>query len=242
MTVETIEYQVGSTHFRGALVADGPSAGRPLLLVAPNWLGPTEGAVARARTLVAPGYVGFVVDMYGEGRTAAGPPEAMPLAGALRGDPAERRRRILGSLDAFLEACRARGIGDAGNVAAVGFCFGGGNVLELARAGAALKAAICFHGDLTSPLPAAPGIVTAPLLVLHGAADPIAPKSERDGFEAEMNAAGARWQMQTFGGAVHSFAEEEADEPGVAAYDAVAARYAYATTERFLADAFSGAL
>lgn len=240
MTVETIEYQVGSTRFRGALVADGPSAGRPLLLVAPNWLGPSEGAVERARALTRPGYVGFVVDMYGEGRTAAGPPEAMPLAGALRADPAERRRRILGSLDAFLGACRARGIGDAGNVAALGFCFGGGNVLELARMGTDLRAAISLHGDLATPLPAAPGSVKASLLVLHGSRDPIAPKAERDAFEAEMDAAGAAWRMMTFGGLVHSFCEEDADAPGMAMYDAAGAAASYRMIADFLAEAFAG--
>ena len=149
--------------------------------------------------------------------------------------PPARPRRCLEALTA--EAARRR-LGDAAKRAAIGFCFGGGNVLELARTGADIRAAISLHGDLTSPLPASPGAVKAALLVLHGARDPIAPKAERDAFEAEMDAAGCAWRMMTFGGLVHSFCEEDADMPGVAMYDAAAARVSYGMIASFLAEAF----
>jgi dienelactone hydrolase len=112
--------------------------------------------------------------------------------------------------------------------AAVGFCFGGGNVLELARDGADLAAAVSIHGDLKTALPAEQGRVKAALLVVHGAPDPVAPKADRDAFEAEMNAAGAKWQMVVFS--------------GVAAWDEPATRQTYALTHQFLADAFAARL
>jgi len=94
------------------------------------------------------------------------------------------------------------------------------------------------HGDLTTPLLAAPGAIKAALLVLHGAADPIAPKAQRDVFESEMEAAKAKWQMVTFGHVVHSFCEAESNVPGIAEYNEPAARQAYRLIDAFIADAF----
>jgi dienelactone hydrolase len=126
--------------------------------------------------------------------------------------------------------------------AAVGFCFGGGNVLELARDGADLAAAVSIHGDLKTALPAGKGTIKAALLVAHGAPDPVAPKADRDAFEAEMNAAGAKWQMLVFSGVLHAYTDQGADVPGVAAWDEPATRQTYALTHQFLADAFAARL
>ncbi len=104
--------------------------------------------------------------------------------------------------------------------AAVGFCFGGGNVLELARSGADVNAVVCLHGDLKTTMPAKPGDIKAAVFVLHGSKDPVAPKADRDALEAEMDGAGANWQMLDFGGRLHSFAEEETMMKGVAEYNA----------------------
>jgi dienelactone hydrolase len=218
------------------------SGNLPLMLVAPNWLGVTQDAIARTQKMAGRTHVGFVVDMYGEGKVSAGPPEAAQLANALRADPKERRLRMMAALSAFVAESERRGIGDASRKSAVGFCFGGGNVLELARAGADLQAAICLHGDLTTTLPAKPGEIRAALLVAHGAADPVAPKAHRDAFEAEMEAAQANWRMLTFGGLLHSFCESESHVPGVAKYNAPAARQCFRLIEEFVADAFAGQL
>jgi dienelactone hydrolase len=243
MTVERISYSAGAKTFVGALVYDERASGkRPLLLMAPNWLGVTGEAIERTKTLAGSRFIGFVADMYGDGKVSAGPPEAAELADALRADPKERRLRIAAALATLVSESEKRGIGDTTRKIAVGFCFGGGNVLELARTGADLTAAICLHGDLTTSLPAKAGDVKAPLLVAHGATDPAAPKAQRDTFEAEMEAAKAKWQMHTFGHVVHSFCEPEADVPGIAEYNEAAARQTYRMIDHFIADAFDGRL
>jgi len=243
VAVERINYQAGNTACTGALVYDERASGpRPLLLMAPNWLGVTDDAIRRAASMAGSKYVAFVADMYGGGKIAAGPPEAMSLANALRADAPERRRRITAALETLRSESTKRKIGDLKRQAAVGFCFGGGNVLELARTGADLQAVICLHGDLLTPLPAKPGDIKAAICVMHGAKDPVVPKKDRDVFEAEMEAAGAKWQMLVFGGLLHSFCEEESDVPGIACFDPGAARQSYAMIEDFATAAFDGKL
>jgi dienelactone hydrolase len=243
LAVELINYRAGDTALRGALVYDERTTDRrPLLLMAPNWLGVTDEAIARTRTMAGDKYIAFVVDMYGAGTTVSSPSEAAPLANALRADPLERRRRIGAAFDALARESERRGIGDLGRRSAVGFCFGGGNVLELARAGADLQAVVCLHGDLITQLPAKTGDIRASLLVLHGSRDPVVPKGDRDVFEAEMDAAGVNWQMLTFGGLVHSFCETEAKVPGVSEYNEAAARQSYRLLDQYIPDAFNGRL
>jgi dienelactone hydrolase len=241
MAVERISYRAGGRNFIGALVHDERStAKRPLLLMAPDWLGVTEEAIERTQKMVGSRYIGLVADMYGDGKVSAGPPEAAQLADALRADPSERRLRITAALSALVSESQTRGVGDSSRKAAIGFCFGGGNVLELARAGADLQAVVSLHGDLTSPLPAKPGDIKAALLVLHGASDPVSPKAQRDAFEREMQAAKASWQMLTFGHLVHSFSEPEAHVPDIAEYNEVAAHQSYRVIDQFIADVFEG--
>ena len=243
MAVERIQYRAGALDCDGALVWDeNITKPRPLLLMAPNWLGVTDDAIKRTQMMTGDRYIGFVVDMYGGGKTSAGPPESAALMEPLKADPQARRLRMTAALDAMTSEARKRGIGDDRRRAAVGFCFGGGNVLELARSGADIAAVVSVHGDLPSSQPVAAGDIRAAMLVLHGSRDPVAPKSERDAFEAEMDAAGAHWQMTTFGGLVHSFAESEANFKGVAEYNAAGARQSYAMIETFIADAFAGRL
>jgi dienelactone hydrolase len=239
MPVERITYRVNGKNFIGALIHDDRIGDkRPLMLIAPNWLGVNEAVIKRTQAMTGSRYIGFVADMYGDGKNSAGPPEAAELANALRADVKERRLRISAAMSAFVEESNRRGIGNTLLKAAVGFCFGGGNVLELARTGVDLQAAVSVHGDLTTPLLAAPGAIKAALLVLHGAADPIAPKAQRDVFESEMEAAKAKWQMVTFGHVVHSFCEAESNVPGIAEYNEPAARQAYRLIDAFIADAF----
>jgi dienelactone hydrolase len=244
VAIERVSYQAGGKTFIGALVYDDKVSGkRPLMLMAPNWLGVTDDAISRTEMMTGSRYVGFVADMYGDGRTSAGPPEAADLADSLRNDPAERRLRITAALAALVSESEGRGIGDATRKAAVGFCFGGGNVLELARAGADVQATVCLHGDLaTKAPPARPGEIKSALLVLHGSADPVSDKSQRDAFEAEMTAAKARWQMLVFGAVVHSFCETESNVPGIAEYNEPAARQSYRLLDHFISVAFEGLL
>jgi dienelactone hydrolase len=243
VAVERINYQAGNTACNGALVYDERTSGRrPLLLVAPNWLGVTDDAIKRAAAMAGSKYVAFVADMYGGGTIPAGPPEAAPLANGLRADAPERRRRIVAALETLRIESDKRKIGDLTRQAAAGFCFGGGNVLELARAGADLQAVVCLHGDLITPLPAKAGGIKAAICVLHGSKDSVVPKKDRDVFEAEMEACGAKWQMLVFGGLLHSFCEIESDVPGIARYDAGAARQSYNMVDDFVTAAFEGKL
>jgi dienelactone hydrolase len=242
MKSETIQYPMGSITSQGALVYDDKVSGkRPAMLMAPNWLGVTDLAIERAQLLAGDRYVVFVADMYGARTRPADFGAAAALANPLRENATEQRRRIRAAYDAMLAEGARRNLID-GHRAAVGFCFGGGNVLELARDGVDFAAAVSIHGDLKTAQAAKPGAVKAHLLVIHGAPDPVAPKADRDGFEAEMDAAKAKWQMLTFSGILHAYTDQGHDVPGVAAWDEPATRQTYALTHQFIADAFAGRL
>jgi dienelactone hydrolase len=241
--VERVDYQAGSVAANGALIFDAQTKGpRPLLLISPNWLGISEAAIKRVATMAGSKYIAFIADMYGGGKVANGPPEAMPLANGLRADAPERRRRITAALEALRTESAKRGIGDLSKQAAAGFCFGGGNVLELARSGADIKAVVCIHGDLLTSHPAKAGDIKAAVCVMHGAADPVVPKKDRDSFEAEMEGAGVKWQMTVFGHLLHSFSESESNVPGIGQFDPGAARQCYNMVDDFVTAAFDGKL
>jgi dienelactone hydrolase len=243
MQTESVRYDISGASYSGALIYDRAAAGKaPLLLVAPNWLGVTPQAIERGKTLAERGFTVFVADMYGEGVRPQGAEQAAPLANALRADPDESRRRINGAMDRFVRDAADRAIGDTSRRAAIGFCFGGGNVLELARSGADLQAVVSVHGDLTSGKPASPGEIKSAVLALHGAADPVSPKSQRDAFEAEMDAAAVRWRLMCFGGIVHAYTDVDAAVPGIAEYDEPASRTSYLLAEAFISDSFAGRL
>jgi len=237
MRAERIKYPMGALTAEGALIYDENVSGkRPAVLVAPNWMGMTDGELVAENR-----YVVFVADMYGVGTRPADFGEAAALANPLRADAIEQRKRVKAAFETMIAQAKARNLID-GRRAAIGFCFGGGNVLELARDGADLAAAVSIHGDLKTALPAAKGRIKAALLVAHGAPDPVAPKADRDAFEAEMNADGAKWQMAVFSGILHAYTDQGADAPGIAAWDEPATRQTCALTHQFLADAFAGRL
>lgn len=240
MAVERIRYQAGSVTGHGALVWNDKISGkRPLLLVMPNWLGVTDIAIKRAAQMAGDKYIAFVACMYGEGKTCDGPAEAGEWMTKVRQDRVEGRKRVNAALQAMIAEAEKRGIGDSSKKAAVGFCFGGGNVLELARSGADLDAVVCLHGDLGTTMPAKRGDIKAAVFVLHGTKDPVSGKADRDALEAELDGSGANWQMLIFGGRLHSFTEEEADMPDVAKYDAGAAHQTYRMLDDFIQDAFA---
>ena len=243
MAVERIQYQAGKVTANGALVWNENISGkRPLLLVSPNWLGVTDFAINRAQQMAGDKYVAFVVDMYGNGKTSNGPPESGELMMSVRADRVEGRQRINAALNTLVAEAEKRGIGDSKRKAAVGFCFGGGNVLELARSGADLQAVVCLHGDLQTTMPAKKGEIKAAIFVMHGSKDPVAPKADRDALEAELDGVGANWQLLDFGGRLHSFAEAETMMAGVAEYCPRAAHQTYRMLDNFIADAFGGKL
>jgi dienelactone hydrolase len=241
MAVESIFYSVSGLSCRGALIwDDAVKAPRPLLLMAPNWRGVIKPAIETGQMLAHEGYVVFVADMFGEGNGPVGTEEPMTFLRPFLADVAGMRRRISAALDTLTREADRRAVGDISRRAAMGFCFGGLNVIDLARTGADVQAVVSMHGTLATPQPAKAGDIKAAVLAVHGAADPVAPKAERDAFETEMTQAQARWALMTFGNVVHGFTDRNANNPGVAVYDDAATRHGYALAHAFIADAFAG--
>jgi dienelactone hydrolase len=241
MAVESVFYSASGIGCRGALIfEDGVKATRPLLLMAPNWRGVIKPAIETGQMLAQEGYVVFVADMFGEGNGPVGSEDPMEFLRPFMADVSGMRRRIAAALDTLTREADRRAIGDISRRAAIGFCFGGLTVLDLARSGADVQAVVSMHGTLATPQPAKRGDIKAAVLAVHGAADPVAPKAERDAFEVEMTEAGARWALLTFGNVVHAFTDPAANMPDV--YDEAATRHGYAFAHAFIADAFAGRL
>ena len=204
-----VDYRCGEVTLRGYLACDESVAGkRPGVLVFHEGLGLGEFAMERARWLAGLGYVALAADMFGERRQATNLQQVADLVGGLRAEPENLRARGRAALDTIATLPEV----DAGRLAAIGFCFGGSVVLELAREGADLKAVVSFHGVLTTKLPAQPGAVRASVLVCTGADDPLAPPKQVAGFENEMRAGAVRdWQVVAYGNTLHGFSNRAAD-------------------------------
>ncbi|WP_341520463.1 dienelactone hydrolase family protein [Pseudomonas sp. G.S.17] len=237
VTVSSVVYQIDGQPYESRLVFDsGDASSRPGLLMAPNWMGVSEGAEKIAQSVAEQGYVVLLVDLYGQGTRPQNGDEAGAAMMPLKNDRAELRKRMQAALEQLLSQTDAPV--DADKVATFGFCFGGCCSLELARAGANLKAAVSFHGTLDTPNPADANNIKGSVLVLHGAADPLVPKEQLPVFEAEMDAAGIDWQLTSYGGAVHSFTDPEAQTPGKMMYDAKTAKRAFASMHNLLDEVF----
>ncbi|KAB7770186.1 dienelactone hydrolase family protein [Xanthomonas maliensis] len=234
MQAKPVDWQVGKETYSGVLVYDdAKQEKRPGLVMVPNWRGVNASAVEKAKQLAGDDYVVLVADVYGKGKRPANDSEAGQFAGALKKDPPTLRARALKAVD-VLKAQAGKAPLDAARIGAVGFCFGGTTVLELVRAGAPLDGVVSLHGGLSTPAPAAAGSAKAPVLVLNGADDKSVSGEDIAAFEQEMNRAGADWQFVNFSGAVHCFAEADANSPPGCQYNPRAAKRAY----RMLRDFF----
>jgi dienelactone hydrolase len=209
MQVRDVDYRCGETSLRGYLALDENAAGpRPGVAVFHEGLGLGEFAMERARRLAGLGYVAFAADMFGDRRQATNLQEVATLVGGLRAEPEKLRARG----HAALETLAALPQVDAGMLAAIGFCFGGSVVLELAREGAELKAVVSFHGVLATKMPAQAGRVKASVLVCTGVDDPLAPPDQVANFENEMRTGGVKdWQVIAYGNTLHGFTNPAAD-------------------------------
>jgi dienelactone hydrolase len=243
MAVESIFYSVSGISCRGALIwNDSDKSPRPLLLMAPNWRGVSKSAIEAGQFLADHGYVVFVADMYGEGNGPVGTEDPGKFLEPFLADAALMRRRIVAALDILTREADKRAVGDISKRAAIGFEFGGQNVLDLARTAAELQAVVSLHGTLSTDHPADPSGIKAAVLAIHSAADTSAFSAERDGFEREMKQAGARWALLSFGNLSHPAAEPSADQQGTEVNRETAAHHAYALAHAFIADAFAGRL
>ena len=235
---EVVKYKAGETEFVGYLAYDDAVEGkRPGVLVVHEWYGLNDYAKRRANMLAQIGYVALAADLYGEGRVAASREEAGALATALRKDRPLMRARA----NAALEALRKQPLADPQRLAAMGYCFGGGVVLELARSGADVRGVVSFHGNLDTPNAADAKNIKAKVLVLHGADDPHVPASQVAAFMDEMRKAGVDWQVSFYGGAVHAFTNPASgnDPKAGAAYNAEADKRSWETMKLFFAEIFA---
>ncbi len=216
MKTEDIEYHADGARLVGTLFVDDAKAGkRPGVLVAPEGGGLVDLTKSIARRLAEAGYVAFAMDYYGDGKPLSDRNQVMPKINAFMAEPSTIRARATEALAVLIRQAET----DASRLAAIGYCFGGTTVLELARSGADLKAVVGFHSGLATTRPAEPGVVRAKILTCIGFHDPIIPPDQRLAFETEMDAAGVDWRMTVYGQAGHSFTNPNAGVFGMHGFD-----------------------
>ncbi len=208
---------------------------RPGILIIHEWWGRNAYAQQRARELAARGYVAFAADVYGDAQTTTDAQQASQWAGRFYNN----RELFRARLTAGLEQLRQQPNVDASRLAAIGYCFGGNAVIELALSGADLAGVVSFHGGLSGFGPAANN-PPAELLILNGAIDPLVSAEDRQKLQQTLDNANAKWTMVEFSGAKHSFTNPKADEAGMdaVAYDARADARSWAYMQTFFEKLF----
>jgi dienelactone hydrolase len=223
---ETIEYAQGDTKLQGFVAWDPSISGkRPGVLVVHEWWGNNQHARNQAERLAKAGYVGFAVDMYGNGKVATHPSDAKAFMVEATSDFGREKARF----DAALALLKQRPEVDPTKIAAIGYCFGGGVALDMLRSGESFSLVATFHGALASKQPLKPGNKTR-VLVMHGAADPMITQQQLAAFKKELSAANVRYEVIEYPGAKHGFTNPDADKAGVPglAYDAKADEASFA--------------
>lgn len=232
---EKIEYKEGDTTLEGFVYYDNAKAGKKLpgVVIVHHWMGVGDYVKMRAEQMAKLGYIAFVADIYGKGVRPKDAKEASALASKFReGDRKSLRARAEA---AFNELKKNKNVNPE-KISAMGYCFGGTTVLEMARMGLPLKGALSFHGGLNTTNPADAKNIKTPLLVMHGAIDPFVKPEEVAAFQKEMNDANIDYQFVAYSGAVHSFTEKEAgdDTAKGAAYNEKADKRSFADMKTFL--------
>jgi len=238
---EPVTYTDGTTTMKGYLAYDDGSSGkRPGILVVHEWWGQNEYVRRRARMLAELGYVALAVDMYGEGKVADHPDDAGKFSGEIRKNMDLGRRRF----EAARKLLAGYPLTDPTRIGAIGYCFGGSVVLQMARDGTDLAGVASFHGGLTTEAPGKTGAVKAKVLVATGADDKFVPPDQVDAFRKEMTAAAADFRVISYPGAAHSFTNPDADANGKAfnlplAYNAEADRKSWEEMKGFFSRIFA---
>ncbi len=206
-----VNYQADGVTLKGYIAYDDAFKGRrPAVLVVHEWWGHNAYARHRADMLAKLGYTALAVDMYGDGKQAHHPDEAGKFAAMVNNNMPLARARF----EAGMNLLRREPTVDAGEMAAIGYCFGGGVVLNMAREGEDLKGVASFHGMLSTNNPAQPGKIKARIISFSGEADPMISADSVAAFKREMDNAGANYRVVTYPGAQHAFTNPEADELG----------------------------
>ena len=239
MAVQTsvIEYRDGKAVLEGLLAWDDALKGpRPGVMVAHAWGGRSEFEDNKAIELAKLGYAGFALDLYGKGRRGASKEQNAALMKPFIEDRAMLQARLLLSLSTM----RGQAEVDANRVAAIGFCFGGLCVLDIARTGEDLAGVVSFHGLFGSPGNTGDNAVRAKVLALHGWDDPMVTPDQVLSLGKELTAMGADWQLHAFGNTVHAFTNPKANDPGFGTmYSAVADHRSWDAMRAFLAEIFA---
>jgi dienelactone hydrolase len=233
---KTIEYKQGDATLEGVLVWDDATSGpRPGVLVVHQWLGLTAYEKHRAEMLAKLGYVAFCADIYGKDSRPKDVSEAGPLAGKFKSDRPLLRARV----NAALEQLKQSDLVDPKRLAAIGYCFGGTTVIELALSGADVRGVVSFHGGLDAPSPADAKNIKCKVLVLAGADDPFQKPDDLAAFEKEMRDAKVDWEITFYGGAVHAFTQPDPgfSNPG-ARYNEKADQRSWQAMQDFFAEVF----
>lgn len=239
---ERIGYEANGVKLNGYIAWDDKRAGpRPGVLVVHEWWGQTDYIRSRARMLADLGYTGFAVDMYGNGKTASNPDDAGKFMTEVLNNMDEGVARF----KAARTALESHSSTDASKTAAMGYCFGGAVVLEMARRGMDLNGVASFHGSLSTQTKVEPGSIKAKVLVLHGDDDVLIPQEQVDAFKTEMRDARAEMKFIGYPGALHGFTNPEATANGEKyglplAYSESVDKQSWNELKTFLADIFSG--
>lgn len=207
---ENITYSLDTLNMTGYIAYDeNIKDKRPAVLVVHEWWGLNDYPKMRARELAKLGYVAFAIDVFGNGLTTSHPDTASKLIVPFYSDPLMTKARI----DAAIERIKNHSAVDTRRIAAIGYCFGGGLLLEMARLGSELSAVVSFHGSLVGS-PPNKDLLKSEILVCHGAADPFVPQKEVDQFKKQMDSINARYTFKTYPDAVHAFTNPNATEVG----------------------------
>jgi dienelactone hydrolase len=211
---------------------------RPAVIVSHAWAGRAQFECDTADKLAARGYVGIAIDNYGKGVFGSNNEENAALMTPFLQDRGMLRKRLLTGI----AAARSISMVDQDRIAAIGYCFGGLCVLDMARSGADLKGVVSFHGLFNAPENLPSGKITAKVLALHGHDDPMVPPEKVLALETELTAAGVDWQVHAYGGTMHAFTNPQANAPQSGmAYNPAAEKRAWQSMQNFLAEIFSTA-
>ena len=237
IVTKTVEYKQGDVTLEGFVAYDNSvTSAKPGVLIVHQWKGLGAYEKMRAEMLAKMGYVAFACDIYGKGVRPTAMQDAAAQAGKFKNDRKLLRERV----NAGLAELRKQSGVDGRKVAAIGYCFGGTSVLELARSGADVNGVVSFHGGLSSPMPEDAKNIKGKVLALHGADDPNVPPTEVAGFEKEMRDAKVDWQLVAYGNAVHSFTDKGAgnDNSKGAAYNEKADRRSWEAMKDLFGELF----
>ena len=237
IVTQSVEYKQGDTTLEGYVVYDDAITGAwPGVLVVHQWMGLTDYEKHHAEMLAQLGYVAFCADIYGKGIRPTSTKEAGVQAAKYKSD----RDLLRAHVNAGLDELRKQSNVDSKHIAAIGYCFGGTTVLELARSGADVAGVVSFHGGLDSPTPADGRNIKCKVLVCHGADDPFESAKDLAAFEDEMRGAGVDWRLIKYGGAVHSFTQPMAgnDNSKGAGYNEKAGKRSWQDMQNFFTEIF----